>query len=80
MLQSAKKYGIDISSSYVIGDMGKNEIVMAHNAGCKGVLVLTGGGKDSLGNFRDTWAEHTADIIADNVLEAIKKILSATLL
>ena len=50
----AEKYSIDISQSYVIGDMGKNEIIMAHNAGCKGILVLTGGGKDSLGKFRDT--------------------------
>lgn len=47
---------------------------MAHNAGCKGILVLTGGGKDSLGKFRETWADHTADIIADNVLEAIKQL------
>ena len=76
IIQSAGKYGIDISKSYVIGDMGKNEIIMAHNAGCKGVLVLTGGGKDSLSKFRHTWNEHTADIVANNVLEAIKEITS----
>ena len=70
-----EKYSIDLSQSYVIGDMGKNEIVMAHNAGCKGVLVLTGGGKDSLGKFRDTWADHEADLIADDVLDAICKII-----
>ncbi len=28
--------------------MAKNEIVMAYNAGCEGVLVLTGGGKGNL--------------------------------
>lgn len=72
--QCVDKYDIDISQSYVIGDMGKNEIVLAHNAGCKGILVLTGGGRDSLGKFRDTWAEHEADLIVENVLEAIKKI------
>lgn len=74
IFQCAEKYSIDISQSYVIGDMGKNEIILAHNAGCKGILVLTGGGKDSLGKFRDTWADHEADMIADNVLEAIKEI------
>ena len=79
MMQSAKKYDIDISESYVIGDMGKNEIVMAHNAGCKGVLVLTGGGKDSLSKFRHTWFEHEADIISSNALEAIKEITSTKL-
>ena len=74
MVQSAEKYSLDLSSCYVIGDMGKNEIVMAHNAGCKGILVMTGGGKDSLGKFRDTWADHEADIIAEDVLEAVKMI------
>lgn len=69
-----EKYSVDLSKSYVIGDMGKNEIVLAHNAGCKGILVLTGGGKDSLGKFRDTWSGYEADMIADNVLEAIKSI------
>lgn len=69
-----KKYSINISKSYVIGDMGKNEIIMAHNAGCQGILVLTGGGKDSLGIFRSTWADHEADIIAENVLDAVKRI------
>ena len=73
---SILKYNIDIKSSFVIGDMGKNEIVMAHNTGCKGVLVLTGGGKDSLGIFRDEWRGYEADIIADNALEAVKKIIS----
>lgn len=72
---SIQKYNLDIKSCFVVGDMGKNEIVMAHNAGCKGILVLTGGGKDSLGIFRDTWRDHEADIIADNALEAVKKII-----
>ena len=74
---SIQKYDLDIRHCFVVGDMGKNEIVMAHNAGCKGVLVLTGGGKDSLGIFRDTWGNYEADIIADNALEAVRKIIAA---
>ena len=70
-----KKYNLNIKECFVIGDMGKNEIVMAYNAGCKGVLVLTGGGQGSLGEFRHTWADYEADIIADNALEAVKNIL-----
>ena len=72
---SIQKYDLDIKSCFVVGDMGKNEIVMAHNAGCKGILVLTGGGKESLGIFRDAWRGYEADIIADNVLEAVKRII-----
>ena len=69
-----EKYGLNIDDCFVIGDMGKNEIVMAHNAGCKGILVLTGGGRASLGEFRHTWATHDADLIADDAFDAIKMI------
>lgn len=72
---SIEKYGLDIKDCFVIGDMGMNEIVMARNAGCKGILVLTGGGQGSLGEFRDTWAGYEADIIAENALEAVKAIV-----
>ena len=72
--QCVEKYGLSVADCFVIGDMGKNEIVMAHNAGCKGILVLTGGGKGSLGEFRSTWAQHEADLIAENALEAVKAI------
>lgn len=70
-----EKYNLDIKQCYVVGDMGKNEIVMAHNAGCKGILVLTGGGQASLGEFRNTWAEHEADFIAENAYEAMRIVL-----
>lgn len=70
-----KKYNLNIKDCFVIGDMGKNEIVMARNAGCKGILVLTGGGKGSLDEFRYTWADYEADIIADNALEAVTAII-----
>lgn len=69
-----EKYKLNIEDCYVIGDMGKNEIVMAHNAGCKGILVLSGGGKASLGEYRHAWATHDADIIADNAYEAVRII------
>lgn len=75
--KSVEKYDLNIKECFVIGDMGKNEIVMAHNAGCKGVLVLTGGGKASLGEFRNTWEEYDADIIAENALEAVRCIIES---
>ena len=69
---SAKKYDLDIASCFVVGDMGMSDIVMAKNAGCTGILVLTGGGRGSLNEFRDTWSNFEADYIVDNALEAVK--------
>lgn len=51
-----------------------NIIITNQSKISKGILVLTGGGKDSLGKFRSTWADHEADMIAENVLEAIMSI------
>lgn len=75
MQLAIEKYKLDTKNCFVIGDIGKNEIVMAYNAGCKGVLVLTGGGKGSLKEFRHTWAEYEAHIIADNALQAVRAVL-----
>ena len=74
MDEAAEKYDLDISSCFVVGDMGMNEIVMAKNAGCPGILVLTGAGRGSLGEFRDTWRDCEADYIAENALEAVRII------
>ncbi|MBI5681868.1 MAG: D-glycero-beta-D-manno-heptose 1,7-bisphosphate 7-phosphatase [Deltaproteobacteria bacterium] len=42
---AGEELGIDISKSYVVGDK-VSDIELALNAGCKGVLVLTGFGKE----------------------------------
>lgn len=57
--------------------MGKNEIQLVRNADCLGVLVHTGGGgEDSLGCFRHTWAGVEADIIARDALNAAQEIVA----
>lgn len=71
-----KVYDLDISQCCVIGDIGKNEIVLAHNAGYSGILVLTEGGRNSLGKFRHTWADHEANHILDNILRAVEYIIN----
>ena len=38
-------------------------------------LIITDLDKRSLGEFRHTWSDHKADIIADNALEAVMAIL-----
>lgn len=69
LLQAAKDYNIDLSKSIMIGDTTL-DIKMAENAGMKSILVLTGeAGKDNKYNV-------SANIVADNLLTAIKMILN----
>ncbi|HEX2957070.1 MAG TPA: HAD-IIIA family hydrolase [Chitinispirillaceae bacterium] len=44
LFKAQEKYGIDLSCSFVIGDH-PHDMELAHNAGCKGLYVLTGHGK-----------------------------------
>lgn len=73
--QAVQKFGIDVSQSYLVGDMGMTDMVLADTCGAKGILVRTGVGEGSLGEFRYTWAEVEPVYVADNVLDAIEWIL-----
>lgn len=77
MLLNAKRdFNINLENSYVIGDMGADDIVMAKSVGAKGILVRTGVGEGSLTTYRYTWADVEADYIADNVLKAVLWIVN----
>jgi D-glycero-D-manno-heptose 1,7-bisphosphate phosphatase len=66
---AAKKYGIDLKSTYFIGD-DKKDILAGKKAGCKTVLVLSG--KSSRESIKD-WQEKP-DYVFDNLLEAVKEL------
>ncbi len=71
LLEAAKKYGLDLSHSYMIGDKGETDIQCGINAGCKTILVRTGVGKE--------WENHPTikpTRVCDNLLDAAKWILS----
>ncbi|MCL2816356.1 MAG: HAD-IIIA family hydrolase [Oscillospiraceae bacterium] len=77
LINSAKNdFDIAIEQSYVVGDMGMNDMILAKNIGAQAILVLTGTGKGSMNEYRHTWQETEPDFIADNVLEAVNWILS----
>ncbi len=46
VLDAAFKYHLDLASSYVIGDKS-TDLEMGHNAGCRAVLVRSGGGRET---------------------------------
>ena len=71
LLEAAKKYGLDLSCSYMIGDKGDTDIQCGINAGCRTILVRTGTGKE--------WENHPTikpDFIADDLLDAAQWVLS----
>lgn len=70
--RAVREFNVDVRRSYVIGDIGAADMLLAHAIGAKGVLVLTGVGKRSLGEFRHLWAGVEPAHVAENVLEAVK--------
>lgn len=73
--QARRDFDIDRAREYVVGDMGMSDMLLAGNIGAKGVLVLTGAGQSSLGDYRHTWSGVDAHHIAENALEAVRWIL-----
>ena len=73
--RAAEELGVDLWASYVVGDVGPNDMLLARNIGAKGILVRTGFGERNLGEFRHTWADYEADFIAADALDAVRWIL-----
>jgi len=64
---------VDLSASFVIGDKA-SDISMAHNTGCRGLLVRTGYGEQVLaGEYQKL--EHPPEAVFENLLEAVQYIL-----
>jgi len=79
MLNSAKAdFDIDLTDSFVIGDK-YSDIELAHNVGARGVLVLTGYGRETKESIEKE-GKRPPDHIADDLYDAIKWITSNTLL
>lgn len=72
---AAEKFGLDLSRCVVIGDVGEADMLAAHLAGAKKVLVRTGKGEKSLGIDRDKWRSIEPDFVANDINEAVKWIL-----
>lgn len=66
--KAVKKYNIDLSKSYMVGD-STMDLETARNAGIKSVLVNTG----FAGN--DDKYDRSCDIEADNLFDAVEKII-----
>jgi D-glycero-D-manno-heptose 1,7-bisphosphate phosphatase len=74
-LQAHKELNLDLKECYVVGDSGAWDMKLAQAAGCRAILVRTGLGESSLGEYRPLWADMEPDFIADTVLQAVDWIV-----
>ena len=73
--QAALEQNVDLTRSFVIGDKS-SDMNLATNAGAKGVLVLTGYGRETRADT-ERWPCHP-ELVAENLLEAVGLILDIT--
>lgn len=72
--RASKEHSIDLAASYVVGDK-VIDIELAHRVGAKGVLVLTGYGKDEIQKINNTSAQKSAHVATD-LFDAVKWIMN----
>jgi D-glycero-D-manno-heptose 1,7-bisphosphate phosphatase len=71
--QAAREHGLDLAASWVVGDRFA-DLEMAHTAGARGMLVMTGYGRGEYEYYRSTWPRQP-DALAANLREAVRQIL-----
>lgn len=72
--QAAREHGLDLASSWIVGDRYA-DLEMAHAAGARGILVMTGYGRGEYELHRATW-QRQPDLVIENLSDAVRHILS----
>jgi D-glycero-D-manno-heptose 1,7-bisphosphate phosphatase len=75
LLRAADELDLDLSRCWMVGDR-YSDTELARNAGARSALVLTGYGRGELEHQSQAWA-HRPDLVAENLLEAVKKIVTS---
>lgn len=86
LYEAGKEHGVQLSRSFVVGDK-LSDMALAHRVGSKGVLVLTGYGREELKGVHGsqftamnheprTMNEETPDFVAEDLLKAAHWIVS----
>jgi D-glycero-D-manno-heptose 1,7-bisphosphate phosphatase len=70
LFRARERFNADLAGSWVIGDHAK-DVQLAANAGCRGILVLTGHGEEESRRLGDA----PVDAIVPDVLAAARHIL-----
>jgi len=75
IIRAAADFDIDLAQSWMIGDR-HSDIELARNAGVHAAFVLSGYGRGEWEYQRATW-KHEPDLIAEDLLEAVKEIVTS---
>jgi D-glycero-D-manno-heptose 1,7-bisphosphate phosphatase len=70
--RAVTELGVDLAASWVVGDRPA-DVALAHNAGCRSVLVRTGYGRDS--EIDAALQATPPDVVADDLADAVEEIL-----
>ncbi len=73
LLRARDEMDIDLTQSFVIGDKYL-DIETAHNVGAKGILVLTGYGREEMQKHQS--GGNQPDLVAENLMTAVDAILN----
>jgi D-glycero-D-manno-heptose 1,7-bisphosphate phosphatase len=71
--RAAREHSIDLSASWVVGDRYA-DLEMAHKAGARGMLVMTGYGRGEYESYRTTWPRQP-EALARDLKDAVRQIL-----
>jgi len=73
--QAARDFNIDLAKSWMIGDR-YSDVELARNATVNSMFVMSGYGRGEWEHQQDGWKQHP-DLVAENLLEAVKMIVSS---
>jgi D-glycero-D-manno-heptose 1,7-bisphosphate phosphatase len=76
LLRAARDLGLDLAQCWMVGDR-YSDTELARNAGVRSAFVLTGYGRGELEHQSRGW-RHRPDLIAENLLEAVRAILGGS--
>jgi D-glycero-D-manno-heptose 1,7-bisphosphate phosphatase len=71
--RAAREHGLRLAGSFVVGDR-YGDMELAHNAGCRSILVLTGYGRGDYEYHRAGWPR-LPDHVVENLADAVEIIL-----
>jgi D-glycero-D-manno-heptose 1,7-bisphosphate phosphatase len=71
--QAAREHALDLAASWVVGDRYA-DLEMAHTAGARGILVMTGYGRGEYELHHSAWARQP-DAVVENLTDAVHRIL-----